>query len=179
MIAIADSNPSVVYIGTDGGIWRSTDSGLTWTSLNNIDFHATQFQSLALHPTDRQFLIGGTQDNGTQFLKPDGTWLRADAGDGGYRAHRPERRRHDRRSRCTTPTSTRPTRWASPASSIPRTRRTTAGPVFGCGFGGFVANGITCAASAIQFYAPMALGPGSPNTSTSAPTGFTARPTQA
>jgi hypothetical protein len=36
--------------------------------------------------------------------------------------------------------------------------------LYGCGFGGVIANGMTCTASAIQFYAPMALGGGNPNT---------------
>lgn len=49
-----------------------------------MDFSATQFQDIALHPFDRFFTIGGTQDNGTNFLQPNGTWRRADFGDGGY-----------------------------------------------------------------------------------------------
>lgn len=35
---------------------------------------------------------------------------------------------------------------------------------FGCGFSGVTANGMTCTASAILFYAPMERGPGNPNT---------------
>jgi len=83
-ITVAPSNANVVYHGNDGGIYKSLDAGLTWTSLNNAMFSATQFQSLATHPSDRQFLIGGTQDNGTNFLQPNGTWTRADFGDGGF-----------------------------------------------------------------------------------------------
>src|SRR5207244_7221662 len=71
-----------------GGIFKSTDSGSTWTSLNNSGFNATQFESLALHPTDASFMIGGTQDNGTPCFGACGTgtsgnWIRADFGDGG------------------------------------------------------------------------------------------------
>ena len=84
VIVFAPSDPTIVYFGSDGGIYRSTDSGTTWTSRNNTQFHATQFQSLALHPTDREFMIGGTQDNGTEFKQPDGSWVRTDGGDGGY-----------------------------------------------------------------------------------------------
>ena len=68
----------------DGGIWRSSDQGQTWTSRNNTQFHATQFQSIALHPSDREFMLGGTQDNGTIYKLPDGSWIRTDGGDGGY-----------------------------------------------------------------------------------------------
>jgi photosystem II stability/assembly factor-like uncharacterized protein len=84
-VAVAPSNTSVIYTGNDGGIWRSTDAGTTWLhDLNTATFSATQFQSVAVHPTDANFSIGGTQDNGTNFFKPDRTWTRIDFGDGGY-----------------------------------------------------------------------------------------------
>jgi len=82
-IAVAPSLPSTIYLGTDGGIYKSIDSGLNWTPLNNTQFSATQFMSIAVHPTDPNFTIGGTQDNGTSFYKPDGNWMRVDFGDGG------------------------------------------------------------------------------------------------
>jgi hypothetical protein len=83
-VGVAPSNPSVVYTGNDGGVWQSSDAGLNWTDRNTTTFSATQFQSVALHPTDRNFSIGGTQDNGTNLFKSNGTWTRADFGDGGY-----------------------------------------------------------------------------------------------
>jgi photosystem II stability/assembly factor-like uncharacterized protein len=162
-IAISRSNPSVVYFGSDGGIWRSADGGVTWTSRNNGDFAATQFQSLATHPVDRQFLIGGTQDNGTNFLRPDGTWIRADFGDGGYALI-------DQSSSSTTDVTMYHT-YFNQTTAMGFARVTDVADAhdngwqgYGCGFGGFIANGITCGASAILFYAPMALGPGVPNT---------------
>ena len=85
-VIFAPSDTSIVYTGNDGGIWRSTNEGVSWTSLNNAGFNATQFQSIALHPSDQFFTIGGTQDNGTPWFRPDQTWLRADFGDGGYSA---------------------------------------------------------------------------------------------
>jgi hypothetical protein len=84
-VAVAPSNTSIIYTGNDGGIWRSTDAGLTWVhDLNTATFSATQFESVAVHPTDPNFSIGGTQDNGTNFFMPDRTWTRVDFGDGGY-----------------------------------------------------------------------------------------------
>jgi len=91
-VAIDPTNASNIYIvGTvssngdvDGGVWRSNDAGLNWSDLNNGTFSATQFQSVAIHPSDDTFSIGRTQDNGTNFLKPDGTWHRIDFGDGGF-----------------------------------------------------------------------------------------------
>ena len=84
MIGVAPSNPLVVYTGNDGGVWRSNDGGGHWIDRNTTTFSATQFQSVAVHPTDPNFSIGGTQDNGTNFFQPNRTWTRADFGDGGY-----------------------------------------------------------------------------------------------
>ncbi len=84
MVGVAPSNPLIIYTGNDGGVWRSNDAGLHWNDCNTTTFSATQFQSVAVHPIDANFSIGGTQDNGTEFRKPDGTWTRADFGDGGY-----------------------------------------------------------------------------------------------
>ena len=83
-IAVSPSNPAVIYHGNDGGVWRSTNGGASWVSRNTSTFSATQFSGLALHPTDRNFSLGGTQDNGTELLMPDGSFRRADFGDGGY-----------------------------------------------------------------------------------------------
>ena len=85
-LAVAPSSPSTIYFGSDGGIWKSTNSGANWTSLNNSTFRATQFESIAVHPTDPNFTIGGTQDNGTLYRNLAGTWLTTDGGDGGFTA---------------------------------------------------------------------------------------------
>jgi hypothetical protein len=62
-IAVAPSAPNEVWTGNDGGVWKSTDGGKTWIDENVFGFVATQFESVALHPTDPNFSIGGTQDN--------------------------------------------------------------------------------------------------------------------
>jgi photosystem II stability/assembly factor-like uncharacterized protein len=84
MVGVSASNPNVIYTGNDGGVWRSDDQGQHWIDINTSSYSATQFQSVALHPLDRNFAIGGTQDNGTEFFKPSGRWRRADFGDGGF-----------------------------------------------------------------------------------------------
>jgi hypothetical protein len=83
-VVFAPSNPQIVYEGNDGGIWKSINGGNSFFPINRKGYSATQFESIALHPTDRHFMIGGTQDNGTEFLRPNRTWLNADGGDGGY-----------------------------------------------------------------------------------------------
>lgn len=155
---------TTVYHLNDGGIWKSTDSGAMWTSLNSNGLKATQFMGISVHPSDLNFTIGGTQDNGTNNLLTSGTaWNRIDFGDGGFALI-------DQNATDTT-TVTMYHTYFNQTNAMGYARVTTTAAAvdggwstFGCGFGGFTANGMTCTATAILFYAPMALGPGSPNT---------------
>ena len=158
---IAPSNHSVIYAGNDGGIFRSNDGGSTWQSINTAGFNATQFESLSLHPTDPNFMIGGTQDNGTEFMKPDGTWTRADFGDGGFSAI-------DQSSTDTTNVTMYHTYFNASAFLVGFARVTNVANAteakwsfLGCE--NVSNNGINCGES-VLFYAPLALGPGTPNT---------------
>jgi hypothetical protein len=179
-IEIAPSNPNVIYTGNDGGIFRSYNKASDWNSLNNTGFNALQFQSLALHPTDRYFTIGGTQDNGTEFLQPDGntqlpynSWRRADFGDGGYA-------QIDQSGGASTSVVTMYHTYFNATGSIAgfarvsSTNCATEGQWAFKGFGappGFVnacgdvegSNGIS-GTDRVLFYAPLELGPGTPNT---------------
>lgn len=58
-------NPNTAYIGNDGGIFKSTDHGYTWTE-RNYDYRTYQFYAFGMG-RDRK-LIGGTQDNGTTYI---------------------------------------------------------------------------------------------------------------
>ena len=82
-IRIDRLNNSVIYHGGDGGVVKSVNGGGTWTSQNS-GLNTVQFSGLAVHPTDAKWSIGGTQDNGTNMRRADGTWFRVDFGDGGY-----------------------------------------------------------------------------------------------
>ncbi len=159
-IAVAPSLPTTIYCGNDGGIYKSTNSGTNWTSLNNSQYSATQFMSLALHPTDRYFTIGGTQDNGTNFFRPNQTWTHSEGGDGGYTAI-------DQNAPNNTDVTMYHT-FLNQTNAMGYSRSLNAGNSwqgFGCGFGGFIANGMDCGGvTAILFYAPMERGPGNPNT---------------
>jgi photosystem II stability/assembly factor-like uncharacterized protein len=162
VIAVSQSNPTRLYFGSDGGIYRSNDSGATWIPLNNTTFRATQFMSMAVHPTDFQFTIGGTQDNGTQFRRPDATWTRADFGDGGYSAI-------DQNAADTTNVRMYHTYFNNGSLQGYGTVASTASAsdgnwaFRGCQAANATVNGITCT-GAVQFYAPITLGPGNPNT---------------
>ncbi len=174
-IVYAKSNGSVIYHGNDGGVWRSADGGSNWTSINTAGFSAAQYESLALHPTDGNFSIGGTQDNGTHQLRPDGTFFRIDFGDGGYSLI-------DQNAPDTTSVVQYHTYFNQRLNLI-GTGRVLNNPCATEGqwsfhgiYGGALDtttvycdgtmdtfNGILLTDN-VQFYAPMVLGPGSPNT---------------
>ncbi|MGE5431120.1 MAG: T9SS type A sorting domain-containing protein [Syntrophomonadaceae bacterium] len=80
-IAVDPSNSSSIYLGTDGGIFKSTNKGSSWTDLNN-DLYITQFYYGAVDPSANKY-YGGAQDNGT--VKSDGgtDWYEILSGDGG------------------------------------------------------------------------------------------------
>ncbi|MGQ9643951.1 MAG: FlgD immunoglobulin-like domain containing protein, partial [Ignavibacterium sp.] len=79
--AYAPSNSNIVYLGNDGGIYKSTNKGETWTAINN-NLPITQFYYGAVAPSGVNY-YGGTQDNGT--LKASGSlnWNEILGGDGG------------------------------------------------------------------------------------------------
>ncbi|MGB7925509.1 MAG: VCBS repeat-containing protein [Pyrinomonadaceae bacterium] len=172
----APSNPLIVYEGNDGGIYKSTDGGITYASFNNKGFQATQFQSIALHPSDRHFMLGGTQDNGTEWLQPNRNWTNADGGDGGFALI-------DQSAVDTENVNMYHTYFNQQNNVVGFARMTKASCIptkdwvfrGACGAGGndptpscdgsqeVLANGMVCN-EAVEFYAPMALGPGTPNT---------------
>lgn len=165
-ITVAPSDPNIVFFGSDGGIWKSTNAGVNWTNLNNNTFSATQFESIALHPLDRYSTIGGTQDNGTEYYQQNLAWIRSAGGDGGFAAI------DSNATNLTTGVTMYHTFFNQTGSQILFQRATsmvTTGAAIGdpnwatsLGCGG-TANGINCA-DAVYFYAPMVLGPGNPNT---------------
>jgi len=162
-IALAPSNSTIIYDGNDGGVWKSTNSGTTW-STKNTNLNITQFQSIAVHPNDPNFTLGGTQDNGTVLRKADSTYTRADFGDGGYALI-------DQTAVDTTTVTmyhtyfnvSTPTSKLMGFSRVDTTATASDGNWVFKGCQGATGNGITCD-PAVNFYAPMALGPGTPNT---------------
>ncbi len=82
-LAFHPSNPNTVYAGTDGGLFRSTNGGTSWTGLNNglatFQFYAMGNSLLA--PSE---CFGGTQDNGTNKYTGSTSWSEVYGGDGGY-----------------------------------------------------------------------------------------------
>ncbi len=84
VIAFDPNNSGVLYSGNDGGIYKSSDSGTSWTALNN-NLGITQFYSGGVYKTGTTY-SGGTQDNGQLKFSSGTTWNEVESGDGGYTA---------------------------------------------------------------------------------------------
>jgi len=63
IIRFAPSNPSVMYVGCDGGVFKSTDSGMTFQAVNT-GIYSIQSYRVASHSTNPDVLYTGAQDNG-------------------------------------------------------------------------------------------------------------------
>jgi hypothetical protein len=81
-IAFEPGTPATIYIGCDGGLFRSADRGVTFASCNN-GLVISEFEYLAQHPGSTRYILGGTQDNGTERYLGSTTWEHAADGDGG------------------------------------------------------------------------------------------------
>ncbi len=86
VLVVPKNNRNIIFTGNDGGIWRcdaASAGSVNWTTLNT-ELSLTQFQSVAMHPTNSNLIIGGTQDNGTHIFNGSRTWDIIDGGDGGF-----------------------------------------------------------------------------------------------
>jgi hypothetical protein len=81
-LTFAPDNSNVLYAGNDGGVYRSANSGNTWTSLND-GLGITEVEYLASDPNTWQWLMAGTQDNGTIRFTGSTVWDHIADGDGG------------------------------------------------------------------------------------------------
>jgi hypothetical protein len=62
-LVFAPSDPNILYIGCDGGIYQSPDKGYSAVSLNQ-GLETLQFYRITSHPVNPEIIIGGMQDNG-------------------------------------------------------------------------------------------------------------------
>ncbi|CAN5525328.1 hypothetical protein BH10BAC5_BH10BAC5_27890 [soil metagenome] len=75
----------VIYEGNDGGIFKTTNGGTTWTSLNS-GLEITQYFGGSVYKTGSTVVYGGTQDNGHLKFSTGTDWTMVFGGDGGYTA---------------------------------------------------------------------------------------------
>ncbi|MCX6226823.1 MAG: T9SS type A sorting domain-containing protein [Bacteroidia bacterium] len=81
-LVYAPSNPNILYIGCDGGVFRSEDKGYTAASKNK-GLKTLQFYRIASHPSNPGIFMGGMQDNSSAITVDGGrTWNSILSGDG-------------------------------------------------------------------------------------------------
>src|SRR5437588_4637181 len=175
---VYDGAGTTIFTGNDGGVWKRSSSGSAgsaWTNLNKSSLNTLQFQGIAVHPLDRDLMIGGTQDNGTEYQQTSaGNWRNAEGGDGGYALI-------DQSATNTTNVTMYHTFYNLTNEQIgfDRTNLTSCLAIKDSwefrGFG-FLDSTTSCdgtrfgatnglnSTDNVIFYAPMALGPGAPNT---------------
>ncbi len=80
-------NPEAMYVGTDGGVYRSWDSGTTMEIVDNLPL--SQFYHISVDNEEPYNIYGGLQDNGSWYgpsSSPGGVeardWKRVGVGDG-------------------------------------------------------------------------------------------------
>ncbi len=80
------TDPNTIYFANDGGIFRSTDGGLTFEGCNG-GYQTTQFYAgFSSSPTDPDHAMGGLQDNYTAMFDGGDAWIRVVGGDGAWTA---------------------------------------------------------------------------------------------
>jgi hypothetical protein len=85
VIGIDPLNPDILYAGTDGGAFVSTDRGDTWAS-RNAGLTITQYYPGISASPSGSTIMGGAQDLGTHFFTGSTYWNGFLGGDGGYTA---------------------------------------------------------------------------------------------
>jgi photosystem II stability/assembly factor-like uncharacterized protein len=83
-LLINPKNSFQMYAGCDGGVYKTTNAGATFTDAN-AGLITTQFHSGTPHPTT-DVVLGGTIDNGNLKISAGTTWSDVTGGDGGWTA---------------------------------------------------------------------------------------------
>ncbi|HWY98940.1 MAG TPA: T9SS type A sorting domain-containing protein, partial [Bacteroidia bacterium] len=89
-IVFNKNNANIVYSGSDGGVYKSTDGGKSFVDMDR-NYNVTQFYAIAFAPyvtSSGEGVMGGTQDNGTPYMGGFSSFYPQDAvdlsgGDGG------------------------------------------------------------------------------------------------
>jgi PKD repeat protein len=148
------SDPNVMYVGCDGGVWKTSNGGSSFANLN-ANLSLTQFYDIGIHPTDDGIILGGAQDNSSLARTTSDTWaLQQVTGDGFVCAINPV-------TPSTVYIAGYPYNHGS--GNVPSVFRSTSG-VFGYfDFITDVSNGIT-AGERIAWVTPYTLDPSNPDT---------------
>jgi len=78
-LAIDPTTPSTLYVGTDGGVFKSTDGGGSW-SVANTGLSATNVSALAIDPVTPTTLYAGAAEGFFKSTNGGGSWSAVNAG---------------------------------------------------------------------------------------------------
>jgi hypothetical protein len=83
-VAFDPTNPKIVFVGDDGGIFKSTDASAAQWHWNDISdgMVVTEFYRLTSQQAMATVLAGGSQDNGTEITFGNRTWYQFGGCDG-------------------------------------------------------------------------------------------------
>lgn len=85
-IVFHPTDPKTIYFINDGGIFRTTDGGLTMENCNS-GYQTVQFYNgVSNSDTDKDLILGGLQDNNSIIYEGSLNWRRAWVGDGSWTA---------------------------------------------------------------------------------------------
>src|SRR5581483_8835369 len=117
---------SRLIVGNDGGLFSSADGGNSWQS-HNTNLSITQFYKGALHPTNPNFLLAGSEDNGVGEWTGTNNWrdiLRGDGADAAISSLHPD------------------TDWAAASFNLQISRTKDGGATFSRADGGIDKSGV-------------------------------------
>lgn len=93
-MAVNPSNPQDILVGNDGGVHRATinpaTGAPTWDTTISANLGISQFYEISVHPSNIDYVKGGTQDNATPHSFGNlSMWENPGAGDGAGNAINP------------------------------------------------------------------------------------------
>ena len=84
MVAVGvDQNPHTYYMGTTGGVWKTTNAGASWQPISDDDFGSAAVGALAVAPSDPNVLYVGMGESPFRNIassQGDGVYRSTDAG---------------------------------------------------------------------------------------------------
>lgn len=84
------TDPDTIFFASDGGVFKSTDGGITYQSLIG-GYVTTQFYNgFSVSSQSENLAMGGLQDNFTAIYEGNAAWRRVIGGDGCWTAINPE-----------------------------------------------------------------------------------------
>jgi hypothetical protein len=81
-LAFDPGDPNMIYVGNDGGMYRSPNRGVNWVAINR-GLGITEVEYVDHDLGTSRYLLAGTQDNGTTRYLGNPVWEHAQDGDGG------------------------------------------------------------------------------------------------